>query len=196
MTACTQTLHVVQPLGHEPDERHLAVTAGQNPNNACNAYGGNCNGQGACYCHDGVKDNGETGVDCGGGGCLKCAGDNCANNGECAGGVCVGGVCCQGACATDGCHTCGMPCDLGVCHVVFDGDGTCGGGMACKGGTCTGGGKNGSGCSNHNYNCVSGNCAGGGGGMCQAAQPAAAFCCANPDCAMPLMCGSTLHTCF
>lgn len=45
-------------------------------------------------CKDGVKNQNETDVDCGGGSCPRCAvGKKCATRNDCASALCVGGVC-------------------------------------------------------------------------------------------------------
>ncbi|MEO7327814.1 MAG: hypothetical protein ABI193_04510, partial [Minicystis sp.] len=49
-------------------------------------------------CVDGLKNGGETGTDCGGPVCAKCAaGQACGNNGDCLGNSCVGNACAGGA---------------------------------------------------------------------------------------------------
>ncbi|HSI03058.1 MAG TPA: hypothetical protein VLC93_01200, partial [Myxococcota bacterium] len=85
----------------------------------------------ASHCTNGVTDGGETGVDCGGGGCQDCAtGGGCASGNDCDSGICgVANVCpgpalctCQDPTCSDG---------------ALNGDET---GVDC-GGTCVGEGK-------------------------------------------------------
>jgi hypothetical protein len=51
------------------------------------------------HCKSGLKDSGETDIDCGGGACLKCgAGKNCLGPQDCASGVCPAGKCVAATC--------------------------------------------------------------------------------------------------
>ncbi len=120
------------------------------PNKSCNVnadcVGNQCSGAGGtCVpnCNDGVKNNAEVGVDCGGGTCAgcsiggPCAQDNdcasgaycdpsqtcvtkktlgtaCLTNNQCAAGNCVDGVCCNTTCAGL-CQTCALPGAVGTC---------------------------------------------------------------------------------
>ncbi len=45
------------------------------------------------HCFNGVQDEDETAVDCGGASCGACSGGSCTSGSMCASGVCVGGVC-------------------------------------------------------------------------------------------------------
>jgi hypothetical protein len=88
-----------------------------------------CNGSSGCAeCHDGKQDFGETGVDCGGPVCPKCAeGMGCGDAGDCASCMCQAGTCVADTCndgMQDGCESdvdCGGPCGA-----------TCGDGQTCK----------------------------------------------------------------
>ncbi|MBL9025635.1 MAG: hypothetical protein JNL21_25800 [Myxococcales bacterium] len=141
---------------------HTPVTEGSpctGPFNAkvCNAVGvcvecidgsdclsGSCTQEFTCApasCNDGIENNGESDIDCGGNQCPKCLeGDDCNSPNDCLGGICSGGTCqpsctdmtqngnetavdCGGSCAPCavglGCATAG-DCQSGVCS------GTCG----------------------------------------------------------------------
>lgn len=72
---------------------------GTDPDAECGAD--SCNGNGECRCADGVMNNAETDVDCGGGTCAGCAdGQMCAMPSDCQGGVCTNGTC-AGLCANN-----------------------------------------------------------------------------------------------
>ncbi len=45
------------------------------------------------HCTNGVQDEDESGVDCGGDDCLSCDGESCTENGDCASGICEEGTC-------------------------------------------------------------------------------------------------------
>jgi hypothetical protein len=104
--------------------------------------GGICNpGTLTCdpTCIDGVQNNGETGVDCGGPNCPDCPpGQGCMGPGDCTSGVCTGNVCQAPAC-NDGVENggetdvdCGGPCVT-----------KCGAGQGCQGhADCAGGACN------------------------------------------------------
>ena len=66
---------------------------------------------GGATCANGVKDADEQGVDCGGN-CQKCAGDPCADIGECRSGQCVDGKCAAPA---------GKPCGVGTATSCAEG---------------------------------------------------------------------------
>jgi serine/threonine-protein kinase len=69
---------------------------------------------GPALCSDGVKNNTETDIDCGGGQCPPCAVRGaCRVHGDCRTFVCAGGVC--GACADPSVCPRGMTCHLGAC---------------------------------------------------------------------------------
>jgi formylglycine-generating enzyme required for sulfatase activity len=80
------------------------IKVGADPDSEC-AGADTCSGNGACQCSNGVKDNGEADVDCGGV-CAKCAqGKACGAAGDCSSGFCVDGVCCSSVC-TATCMAC------------------------------------------------------------------------------------------
>jgi hypothetical protein len=112
---------------------------------ACNLNGGTaCDGSGNCApatCSDGLKNEGESDVDCGGP-CPPCAdGKTCGTGTDCASLVCSGGLCISG-CADglqDGLET-GVDCGGPVCTGCADGepcarDRDCGSTL-CSGGVC------------------------------------------------------------
>ncbi|HEY8515334.1 MAG TPA: hypothetical protein VIS07_07465 [Candidatus Binatia bacterium] len=90
-------------------------------------------------CDDGVRNDLETGVDCGGGLCAACGvGEGCAQNSDCATGLCSGGVCAFPACTggvKDGSET-GIDCGGPVCPKCGAGQG-CNGPSDCESGVCT-----------------------------------------------------------
>jgi hypothetical protein len=53
------------------------------------------------HCIDGIKDEDETDIDCGGADCLACGGAACSSDGACQSGACVSGACRLPTC-TDG----------------------------------------------------------------------------------------------
>src|SRR6185436_14516504 len=58
---------------------------------SCPACTGNCD--------DGLKDNGEVGIDCGGPCSAKCPnGTDCTANTDCNSGYCIDNVCCESTC--------------------------------------------------------------------------------------------------
>jgi hypothetical protein len=92
-------------------------------------------------CSDGVRNGGETAVDCGGGSCPPCAvGLACATGADCTTGVCTGGACAANACSDgvkNGAETavdCGGP----TCAPCATGKG-CLVGSDCTTGVCTAG---------------------------------------------------------
>jgi fibronectin type III domain protein len=57
---------------------------------ACDPYDGTC----VSFCADGVQDNGESDIDCGGSQCSAClAGQHCSTDSDCASSSCVNNVC-------------------------------------------------------------------------------------------------------
>ncbi|MEZ4314092.1 MAG: hypothetical protein R3F14_39230, partial [Polyangiaceae bacterium] len=71
-------------------------------------------------CDDGILNNGESDIDCGGPNCGACNnGEACEVSGDCASAFCAGGVCCNTACDTE-CFSCA------AATKVFGPDGTCG----------------------------------------------------------------------
>ena len=89
---------------------NACVTAKTALGTACMDHGGIvCDGQGTCttsHCGDGVQDADETGLDCGGPTCGKCApGAACKVNTDCVSGDCSGGSCvtCGTATSTETC---------------------------------------------------------------------------------------------
>jgi hypothetical protein len=103
----------------------------------CGAIPDGCGGTLSC---NGVKDGGETDVDCGGPSCAdKCApGQACAAATDCASGFCTDGVCCDSAC-NGLCKSCALPGSVGSCSNTPFGSpeaacvltGTCNGHGAC-----------------------------------------------------------------
>jgi hypothetical protein len=92
-------------------------------------------------CSDGVQNEGETDIDCGGPHCPKCAdGKKCASASDCVSGVCSGGVCAAPTCSDtvqNGGETdvdCGGP----NCPKCADGK-KCSTGTDCASGVCNGG---------------------------------------------------------
>jgi hypothetical protein len=100
--------------------------------------GGTCS---APTCTDGVENGTETGVDCGGGSCPRCApGQGCATAADCTSGVCAGGVC-QAPTCTDGVENgaeTGADCGGPSCPRCAAGGG-CATGADCQSGVCAGG---------------------------------------------------------
>ena len=144
--------------------------------------GGDCNGA-TCVpnCDDGVQNNGEVGIDCGGP-CAACVvGNPCAGAADCAGGPCVDGVCCDSACLGT-CKACsaakkGSGSD-GTCGDIAPGadpDNECAGALSCGIGQCQV--ANGQACA-QGAECQSGFCVDGVccstacGGACQACSAA------------------------
>ncbi|MDO8584405.1 MAG: hypothetical protein Q7R83_04475 [bacterium] len=114
-----------------------------------------CTVQNNGSCNDGVKNGAETGVDCGGNVCARCAnGLGCSQNSDCANNLCSGGIC-QGN---------GNNCN----NSLRDGAET---DVDCGGGTCVDC-ANGRMCQN-NGDCLSSLCS---GGICQAQQGQNATC--------------------
>jgi hypothetical protein len=117
-------------------------------------------------CNDGVKDQNETDVDCGGPGdpnknrpaCPPCArGLACMVNNDCQSELCADGVCCNTAC-TAVCQQCNNPGAPGVCGFTpqFMDNKTCNSSQTCDGqGNCKD--QNGVYCT-ANTDCASGNC--------------------------------------
>jgi hypothetical protein len=65
---------------------------------ALSCFDGVCN----YHCYDGVQDSTETGIDCGGGGCVACpVGSGCVTNSDCLYGACQSDICAPPNC-TDG----------------------------------------------------------------------------------------------
>jgi hypothetical protein len=151
--------------GQETDQPLRPAGAACDANDEC--ISGQCNGNcvGPASCSDGVQDDGETGVDCGGGQCVGCAnGQACNVPGDCAqeacsnnvcgvgdGGVCtansqcVSQLCTNGTCLPAHCSDgvqddgeTGVDCGGGVCNACIGGQG-CNTGSDCLSGTCNGG---------------------------------------------------------
>ncbi|HZR81485.1 MAG TPA: hypothetical protein VFD92_10355 [Candidatus Binatia bacterium] len=91
-------------------------------------------------CADGIRNDRETGVDCGGGACAACGvGQGCHEASDCATGVCTAGVC-QATCddeARDGSET-DVDCGGGACPACAPGQ-ACLVASDCSSGVCTGG---------------------------------------------------------
>ena len=92
-------------------------------------------------CTDGVRNETETGVDCGGGSCPACpAGQGCAGPDDCQSGICTAGVCAAPNCSDgirSGAET-GIDCGGGICPACPAGQG-CNGASDCQSGVCTAG---------------------------------------------------------
>jgi hypothetical protein len=87
----------------------------------CDQNGGvHCDGAGNCVpasCTDGIQNEGETDIDCGGPNCGPCANTkSCLQNSDCASGVCSGGTCVACASNTDCGGTADAPCSEHVCN--------------------------------------------------------------------------------
>jgi hypothetical protein len=91
-------------------------------------------------CSDGVQNDAETDVDCGGPYCNPCGeGQSCAADTDCATGSCVGNVCVQASCADgvkNGDET-DVDCGGSSCDACADNQG-CALGADCQSGVCTG----------------------------------------------------------
>src|SRR5438093_5293449 len=109
--------------------------------------GGACQAQAAqviaANCVDGIQNQGETDVDCGGATtCLRCAaGKSCTANGDCQSNACQAGVCLAQATCTDG-FTDGTETDvdcggMNMCPRCADGK-TCTNGGDCQSSSCAG----------------------------------------------------------
>jgi hypothetical protein len=118
-TVCNQTCQAcTMKNGTAPDGTCSDVPVGKDPFNQCSMSGtataGGCGAvMGKCACEDGIKNQNETDVDCGGGTCPGCeGGQKCVQDADCASDVpnCVGGVCCQSVCIDTcfACNTSGM----------------------------------------------------------------------------------------
>ena len=91
-------------------------------------------------CFDGLKNNNEVGVDCGGTCTLKCKdGTPCSDAGDCANGQCADGLCCNTAC-TGACTACNIVMKEGVCSQLAKGHDdsmpTCLANKTCDNGSC------------------------------------------------------------
>ena len=124
----------------QPDGTCAPIPYTMDPDGECSALGGCGQAPNKCRCEDGMKNNDESDVDCGGAACARCSGGKtCGMDNDCAAdvSVCVSGACCN--------STCGLPCSqcnaVGQCVFVpggFD-DAFC----SASGKTC---GANGAGC--------------------------------------------------
>lgn len=171
--------HVGSCSGAEPqfDNAPLGSFCNVNGGTKCNASGEcvQCNANADCAtgvcaaqicltgsCADGVKNNNETDIDCGGDCGATClVGDDCGNAGDCASnncaggacalkangqscgqaancqsGLCVEGVCCDGQCSGP-CDSCTVPGSVGTCSNVPVGmPGDCAGSVCNSLGVC------------------------------------------------------------
>ena len=95
-------------------------------------------------CGDGVQNQDETDIDCGGSTCAGCgAGEMCGSGGDCASGVCTGNLC-QSAACSDGVQNqdeTDVDCGGSACGACGPGGGCSVGSdctsLICSGGTCT-----------------------------------------------------------
>jgi hypothetical protein len=167
-TVCNQTCQAcTMKNGTAPDGTCSEVPLGKDPFNQCSMTGtATAGGCGAvmlkCACEDGIKNENETDVDCGGGACPGCGGgQTCVQDTDCASNVahCVKGGCCTAPC-------------LGSCQFC-DGTGQCVAAVGQNDPSCTNGlvcGPFGFGCvakagalCSANDTCLSDTCT---GGMC------------------------------
>lgn len=145
-------------------------------------------------CKNGVQDDPETDVDCGGGTCSGCAkNQKCVLGTDCASQVCLQILgenrCCTAAC--DGmCQDCSLLNNPGTCQFLPAGTvGGCQLGMACDSiGACVTGLSNGTNCA-ADTQCVSGFCA---AGKCR--RPVGGYCTQSSECASN-KCDSVSHLC-
>lgn len=105
--------------------------------NGCEVTGSTC-----ASCGDGLKNGFETGIDCGGGTCPKCAsGQGCVSYTDCTSALCAAGVCAPPGCGDslkDGLESdvdCG---GATTCNRCVNGK-TCSAGTDCASGYCSGG---------------------------------------------------------
>lgn len=132
----------------------------------CSGNNPTCVNNSCISCSDGVKNGGETGVDCGGADCAPCS-MGCTSDADCAMGMyCVDGVCCNTPCTED-CKACNLAGKVGTCSTLSKGTedpGVCEMTKACAGysGDCLL--KNGQMCM-QDSDCVSDHCLGGIGEM-------------------------------
>ncbi len=116
-TACDKKCEscVVSQTG-VPTGTCAPVMLGKPDGNKCNGLGG-CGVNNLCACEDGVKDQAETGLDCGGA-CAGCGpGTPCQNDFECTSNACAGGVCCTSTC-NGPCQQCDAPGSMGTCVLL------------------------------------------------------------------------------
>jgi hypothetical protein len=152
---CTQDLCSGGVPSHPPEP--ISTT--------CNQDGGShCDGAGNCVpasCVDGIQNEGETDIDCGGPNCAGCAnGKNCLGDTDCSSGICNNGTCVE--CVS------GPDCPSGVCSS-----------FTCAAATCTDAFKNGS---ETDIDCGGPDCPG-----CVAGKS----CLADTDCASGHCCSGT-----
>jgi hypothetical protein len=203
--ACTNGCQSCAQADTQQPDGTCVNLSGTDPNHTC-AGVGTCDGMNKCSCVDGIKNFGETDVDCGGQCPKKCApGHTCSADSDCEnlfhncadkiGGV---GVCCDATC-TDPCYSCrlGSPWQ-GLCTTDFVGDhGACPAGQACNTmQLCMGGmgAANGQTCM-HNGECFSGLCSQNGmPGTCLPNQPHGYICTTNNQCTSN-SCNTTVNTC-
>lgn len=117
-TGCDQQCEAcVVALTGAPSGTCAPVLLGQPDGNACDGLGG-CGLDHHCACSDGVKNQGEVGVDCGGSCSTACAsGTPCQADFDCKSGSCSDGVCCGSAC-NGNCERCDVPGSVGTCLPV------------------------------------------------------------------------------
>jgi hypothetical protein len=117
-TSCGATCQsCTQKNGSAADGTCSAVPVGKDPFNQCSMTGtGSAGGCGAtmerCACEDGVKNQNETDIDCGGDACPGCGGGKqCNTFSDCAAEVpgetpeCINGACCESLC-NQSCRMC------------------------------------------------------------------------------------------
>ncbi len=171
--------------------------------------GGGTGGSAQPSCSDGLQNGTETGIDCGGSSCPKCAnGQSCNKSSDCQSGVCLNGMCTTAQCSDgtrDGTETdvdCGgtcPPCDANaVCNVDSDCKSKNCDNFVC-GGNCTDGIKDGD---ESDIDCGGSTCPKcKNGSTCNSHTDCESDGCANGRCAVPcsagdIVCaGNTAKTC-
>ncbi|MFT3775481.1 MAG: hypothetical protein QM820_59800 [Minicystis sp.] len=164
----------VQVKTGQPDGTCAAVPYTMDPDNECGALGGCGQAPHKCRCEDGMKNNDESDVDCGGMTCPRCGGGQmCGDPTDCASTVpaCVSGACCSSLC-TAPCFYCDT---FGQCISAPPGypNATCSANQACGPAGVTCAGKAGAPCNAAfgGADCLSGVCGGTPTKTCQKSAP-------------------------